>query len=108
MFGTDAYPYAPDAGLGWSDTTLIASEAGREALGLVLTAMVHEGTASRDRAGELAAMVLREKVVRFGGKKIEDVSVFLEHGEQSVAEKRRSGHTRQLPVIRLIGPVAFR
>jgi uncharacterized protein len=60
MFGTDAYPYAPDAGLGWSDTTVFASEAGREALGRALTDMVREGTASRDRAGELAAMVLRE------------------------------------------------
>jgi predicted TIM-barrel fold metal-dependent hydrolase len=60
MFGTDAYPYAPDAGLGWSDTTLIASDAGREALGRALTDMVREGTASRDRARELAAMVLRE------------------------------------------------
>jgi uncharacterized protein len=60
MFGTDAYPYAPDAGLGWSETTLIASEAGREALGRALTDMVRDGTASRDRAGQLAAMVLRE------------------------------------------------
>jgi predicted TIM-barrel fold metal-dependent hydrolase len=60
LFGTDAYPYAPEAGLGWSETTLIASEAGREALGRALTDMVREGTASRDRAGELAAMVLRE------------------------------------------------
>jgi predicted TIM-barrel fold metal-dependent hydrolase len=60
MFGTDAYPYAPDAGLGWSDTTVFASEAGREALGRALTDMVREGTASRDRAAELAAMVLRE------------------------------------------------
>jgi uncharacterized protein len=64
MFGTDAYPYAPDAGLGWSDTTLAASEAGREALGRALTDMVREGTASRSRAGELAAMVLRENARR--------------------------------------------
>jgi hypothetical protein len=33
---------------------------GREAVGLALTDMVREGSASRDRAGELAAMVLRE------------------------------------------------
>ncbi|MBZ5634618.1 MAG: amidohydrolase family protein [Acidobacteriia bacterium] len=69
MFGTDAYPYAPDAGLGWSDTTLIASEAGREALGLALTDMVREGTATRDRAGELAAMVLRENARKLYGLK---------------------------------------
>lgn len=69
MFGTDAYPYAPDAGLGWSDTTLIASEVGREALGRALTDMVREGTASRKRAGELAAMVLRENARKLYGLK---------------------------------------
>jgi predicted TIM-barrel fold metal-dependent hydrolase len=69
MFGTDAYPYAPDAGLGWSDATLIASEVGREALGRALTDMVREGTASRDRAGELAAMVLRENARKLYGLK---------------------------------------
>jgi hypothetical protein len=69
LFGTDAYPYAPDAGLGWSDTTLFASAAGREALGRALTDMVREGTVSRDRAGELAAMVLRENARRLYGLK---------------------------------------
>jgi predicted TIM-barrel fold metal-dependent hydrolase len=69
MFGTDAYPYAPDAGLGWSDTTLMASEAGREALGRALTDMVRDGTASRDRAAELAAMVLRENARKLYGLK---------------------------------------
>jgi hypothetical protein len=69
MFGTDAYPYAPDAGLGWSDTTLIASAAGREALGRALTEMVREGTASRARAGELAVMVLRENARKLYGLK---------------------------------------
>jgi predicted TIM-barrel fold metal-dependent hydrolase len=69
MFGTDAYPYAPEAGLSWSDTTLIVSEAGREALGLALTDMVREGTASGDRARELAAMVLRENARKLYGLK---------------------------------------
>jgi predicted TIM-barrel fold metal-dependent hydrolase len=69
MFGTDAYPYAPDAGLGWSDTAVMASAAGREALGRALTDMVHEGTASRERAGELAAMVLRENARKLYGLK---------------------------------------
>jgi uncharacterized protein len=69
MFGTDAYPYAPDAGLSWSDTTVMASAAGREALGRALTDMVREGTASRERAGELAAMVLRDNARRLYGLK---------------------------------------
>jgi uncharacterized protein len=69
MFGTDAYPYAPEAGLGWSDATVIASAAGREALGRALTDMVREGTVSRERAGELAAMVLRENARKLYGLK---------------------------------------
>jgi predicted TIM-barrel fold metal-dependent hydrolase len=69
LFGTDAYPYAPEAGLGWSDTTLIASEAGREALGRALTDMVREGTVSRDRAAELAGMVLRDNARKLYGLK---------------------------------------
>jgi len=69
MFGTDAYPYAPDAGLGWSETTLIASEAGRDALGRALTNMIREGTVTRDHAGELAAMVLRENARKLYGLK---------------------------------------
>ncbi len=69
MFGTDSYPTAPEAGLGWTDATLIASEAGREALGRALTDMVREGTASRARAGELAAMVLRENARKLYGLK---------------------------------------
>lgn len=69
LFGTDAYPYAPDAGLGWSDTTLFASAAGREALGRALTDMVREGTVSRERAGELAVMVLRENARKLYGLK---------------------------------------
>jgi predicted TIM-barrel fold metal-dependent hydrolase len=69
MFGTDAYPSAPDAGLSWTDTTLFASSAGREALGRALTDMVREGTASHERAGELAAMVLRENARKLYGLK---------------------------------------
>jgi predicted TIM-barrel fold metal-dependent hydrolase len=69
LFGTDAYPYAPEAGLSWSDTTLIASEAGREALGRALTDMVREGTVSRDRAAELAGMVLRDNARKLYGLK---------------------------------------
>lgn len=69
MFGTDAYPYAPEAGLGWTDTTLTASQAGREALGRALTDMVREGTVSRERAGELATMVLRDNARKLYGLK---------------------------------------
>jgi hypothetical protein len=69
LFGTDAYPYAPDAGLGWADTAVTASAAGREALGRALTDMVREGTISRTRAGELATMVLRDNARKLYGLK---------------------------------------
>lgn len=69
LFGTDAYPYAADQGLGWADTTIMASEAGREALGRALTEMVREGTASRAKAGELARMVLRDNARKLYGLK---------------------------------------
>jgi predicted TIM-barrel fold metal-dependent hydrolase len=67
MFGTDSYPYAPDAGLGWSDTAVFASQAGREALGLALTAMVREGTTTKEHAMNLADMVMRENARKLYG-----------------------------------------
>jgi predicted TIM-barrel fold metal-dependent hydrolase len=58
MFGTDAYPYSDE--LGWEESGWIASRRGREALAIALTAMMREDGISRDRALELARMVLRE------------------------------------------------
>ena len=58
MFGTDAYPYSDE--LGWEESGWIAARRGREALAIALTAMVREDGISRDRALELARMVLRE------------------------------------------------
>jgi hypothetical protein len=58
MFGTDAYPYSDK--LGWEESGWIAARRGREALAIALTAMMREDGISRDRAMELARMVLRE------------------------------------------------
>jgi hypothetical protein len=58
MFGTDAYPYSNE--LGWEESGWIAARNGRQALTLALTAMMRDGEISRDRALELARMVLRE------------------------------------------------
>jgi len=58
MFGTDAYPFS-DA-MSWEETAWVASTTGRQALGLALTEMVRDGEISRDRALELARMVLRD------------------------------------------------
>jgi predicted TIM-barrel fold metal-dependent hydrolase len=60
LFGTDGYPYAPAGGLGWEETTYASAQAGRKALAMALTAMLREGTITRERASELARMVLRD------------------------------------------------
>jgi hypothetical protein len=58
MFATDAYPYSPE--MGWEESGWIATTTGREALALALTGMLNDNEISRDRALELARMVLRE------------------------------------------------
>ncbi len=59
LFATDAYPFAPpDAG--WEETAYVANQTGREALGLALTGMLRDNEITRDRALELARMVLRD------------------------------------------------
>src|SRR5262245_8596785 len=58
MFATDAYPASKE--VGWEEAGFIAANAGREALGMALTAMLRDGDITRERAVELAHMVLRD------------------------------------------------
>jgi predicted TIM-barrel fold metal-dependent hydrolase len=58
LFATDAYPQSKE--LGWEEAGLIAAKTGREALGLALTRMLWDHDITRDRAVELARMVLRD------------------------------------------------
>lgn len=67
LFATDAYPQNP--ALGWEESGLIASQAGREALGRALTGMMRDGEITSDRAIELARMVLRDNAKRLYGIK---------------------------------------
>ena len=69
LFGTDAYPMAPAAGMGWEETAWAATEAVRQALGIALTAMVNEGSVTRDRAVEIARLVMRDNAVKLYGLK---------------------------------------
>jgi predicted TIM-barrel fold metal-dependent hydrolase len=65
LFGTDAYPYSNE--IGWEESAWMAARTGREALAIALTGMVQDGEISRQRASELARMVLRgnaEKLYR--------------------------------------------
>jgi hypothetical protein len=58
LFATDAYPESAE--LGWEESGLIAANVGREALARALTDMMHDGEITRQRAVELANMVLRD------------------------------------------------
>ncbi len=58
LFATDAYPFSEE--MSWEEAGWVAATGGRQALGLALTEMMHDGEISRDRALELARMVLRD------------------------------------------------
>ena len=67
MFATDAYPASPE--LGWEESGLIAANTGREALGRALTGMMRDQEITRERAVELANMVLRDNARKLYGLK---------------------------------------
>jgi hypothetical protein len=65
MFATDAYPYSDE--LGWEESAVVTARAGRKALAIALTAMLHAGEITRQQAGVLARMVLRENAKKLYG-----------------------------------------
>jgi predicted TIM-barrel fold metal-dependent hydrolase len=65
MFATDAYPFSDE--LGWEEAGWIAAKRGREALGIALTGMIRDGSVTRDRAKELARLVMRENARKLYG-----------------------------------------
>ena len=67
LFATDAYPYSPEAG--WEETGYVAASTGREALGRALTGMLRDHEIGRERAVELARMVLRDNARKLYGLK---------------------------------------
>jgi predicted TIM-barrel fold metal-dependent hydrolase len=58
LFATDAYPFSEE--MYWEEAGWVAATTGRQALGLALTEMMHDGEITRARAIELAHMVLRD------------------------------------------------
>ena len=56
LFGTDGYPY--NDAMGWEESTWIASRNGRQALGIALTGMLHDGEITPQRAQQIAQDVL--------------------------------------------------
>lgn len=65
LFGTDAYPQTRT--IGWEEIGWLTSKSGREALALALTEMMLDGEITRERALELATMVLRRNALTLYG-----------------------------------------
>jgi uncharacterized protein len=62
LFATDAYPYSDE--VGWEQAGWIANDTGRLALGLALTGMLNDGEITRDRAFEVAHLVLHDNAAK--------------------------------------------
>jgi predicted TIM-barrel fold metal-dependent hydrolase len=67
LFGTDASPGTPE--VNWEEGGWMAATTARRALGRALTGMINDGEISRDRATEMARMVLRENAIKLYGLK---------------------------------------
>ena len=65
LFGTDSEPFAP--AWSWEETGWLTTKTAREALALALTGMLADGEITRERASELARMVMRENAARLYG-----------------------------------------
>ena len=65
MFGTDLYPNTPE--IDWEEIGWQTTQEARQALAIALTGMIEDKEISRERALELARMVLRENAVKLYG-----------------------------------------
>lgn len=62
LFGTDASPATPE--VSWEESAWLTNQTAREALAIALTGMMRDGDITRDRARELANMVMRDNAVK--------------------------------------------
>jgi hypothetical protein len=65
MFGTDLYPNTPE--INWEEIGWQTTQSGREALAIALTGMMQDGQITRERALELAHMVLHDTAAKLYG-----------------------------------------
>lgn len=65
LFGTDASPATPE--VSWEESAWMTNKTAREALAITLSGMMNDGDITRERASELARMVLRENAIRLYG-----------------------------------------
>jgi predicted TIM-barrel fold metal-dependent hydrolase len=62
LFGTDAFSFGPL--IDWPEVAWLSNRTARQALALALTGMMNDGEISRERAMELARMVLRDNAIK--------------------------------------------
>ena len=67
LFGTDAFALTPE--VGWEEGGWLAIRTARQALALALTGMMNDGEITRERALELARMVMRDNAIKLYGLK---------------------------------------
>ncbi len=67
LFGTDAFSFGPE--VDWPEVAWLSNTTARQALALALTGMMNDSEITRERALELARMVLRENALRLYGLK---------------------------------------
>lgn len=65
LFGTDALPFAAE--MNWEETAWLSTTTARQALAIALTDMMKDGEITRDRAIEIARMVLRGNAIKLYG-----------------------------------------
>lgn len=65
LFGTDVEPLTPE--VNWEETGWLSTTTARKALALALSGMMADGEITRERALELARMVLRENAAKLYG-----------------------------------------
>jgi uncharacterized protein len=65
MFGTDLFPNTPE--INWEEIGWMTSTSGREALAMALTGMMEDKEITRERALELAHMVLHDNAAKLYG-----------------------------------------
>lgn len=67
LFGTDLSPGTPE--IGWEETGYSNAKTAREGLAIALTEMVNDGEIKKDRAFQIAHMVMRENALKLYGLK---------------------------------------
>jgi hypothetical protein len=65
LFGSDTFEVAPE--VSWEELGWLTTTSAREALALALTGMMQDGQITRERALELARMVMRENAIKLYG-----------------------------------------